>query len=79
MPVSAATVPVIVFFLFVFLLGVFMLGVRVAGARTADQFEGKTALVAATVPTIIFMLVAVFLLRRVEAIRIRREIILIER
>lgn len=56
-----------------------MLGVRVAGARTADQFEGKTALVAATVPTIIFMLVAVFLLRRVEAIRIRREIILIER
>jgi len=77
--VPAATVSVIVFFLFVFflfvfILGVFILGVRVARARTADQFEGKTALVIVTTAIV----VAVFLLRWVEAIRIRREVIFVE-
>jgi len=88
--VSAATVPaatvsvivffLFVFFLFVFILGVFILGVRVARARTADQFEGKTALVIVVVfiTTVTVIVVAVFLLRWVEAIRIRREVIFVE-
>ncbi|CAB4949092.1 unannotated protein [freshwater metagenome] len=68
----ATTVSVIVFFLFVFflfvfMLGVFILGVRVARSRTADQCEGKSALV------------AVLFLRWVEAIRISREVIFLER
>jgi hypothetical protein len=73
-----------VFFLFVFILGVFILGVRVARARTADQFEGKTALVIVTTAIVVVVfittviVVAVFLLRWVEAIRIRREVIFVE-
>ncbi len=70
-----------------------MLGVRVARARTADQFEGKTALViviaivivivvaiaVVVIAVVVVVVVAVLFLRWVEAIRIRREVIFLKR
>ncbi|CAB4660665.1 unannotated protein [freshwater metagenome] len=69
----------VVFLRFVF-MRVVLLGVRFARARTADQREGKTALtIGAAAGVFPGMVVAVLLLRGVEAIRIRREVIFLER